>query len=133
MSALRPTSFSLRLRDSRLRDLVRRVAEQDSVSQNELIEQAIEHEMILRGELIAEDLQSAARALADLTRAQHADLVARSIERFARDEAHRDPTQGRHLTSRTNGTEPALTDVPLGADVSDRFGAVAAFEAAGNA
>lgn len=128
----RTTSFSLRLRSSRLRELVRRVAERDSVSQNELIEQAIEHEMILRGELIVEDLQLAARALADLTSAQHTDLVGRSIERFGRDEAHRDPVEGRRLELRGSSAERFRPEIPLEAGVSDRFGAVAAFEAAGN-
>jgi hypothetical protein len=74
-----------------LRTLVRDVAGMENISQNELIEQAIEHEVIARGALMADDLAQAAERLRRATQREHEALVERSIADFARGERQPDP------------------------------------------
>ena len=62
--------FSLRLRSQGLRELIREVAASEHISQNELIEQAVAHEVLLRGATLGDDLERAAQRIGDLT---HAD------------------------------------------------------------
>jgi len=63
--------FPLRWRNERLRALTAEVAARLGISQNELIEQAIEHEVVARGAMLSEDLRAAADRLAELTREQY--------------------------------------------------------------
>lgn len=111
--------FSLRIRQERLRALIREVAAQEHISQNELLEQAAEHEVIARGALIAEDLTAAATHLSALTETAYRDLVATSITDFAAGEALGEPIQARRISRHP---EPA-TD-------PQQLVAVAAFQAA---
>lgn len=87
------TTFPLRLRDPRLRALVRELAEREKISQNEFIELALEHEIVVRGALIADELAAAASRLSELTEKQYVALIDRSVERFVASEAGRDPLQ----------------------------------------
>lgn len=89
--------FSLRIRQERLRTLIREVAAREHISQNELLEQAAEHEVIARGALITEDLTAAAAHLASLTEAAYRELVAASITDFAAGEATGEPIQARRI------------------------------------
>ena len=89
--------FSLRIRQVGLRTLIREVAAREHISQNELLEQAAEHEVIARGALIAEDLTAAAAHIASLTEAAYQDLVATSIADFADGEALGEPIQARQI------------------------------------
>ena len=114
-------AFPLRLRDERLRELVREVAVQSGISQNELIEQAVEHEMVARGRLLTEDLHAAACRLAELTDEQYQRILDRSADRFVAGEGQPDPLQARQLPS----TVQVTTSVP-----ADRFGVRTAFAAA---
>ena len=111
-----PTS-PLRFRNERIRALVREVAEREGISQNELLEQAAEHEVIARGALLARDLESSLERLRLATKAVHADLVERSIAEFGRGEGRADPLQAGQLPPR---------DVARPGD-HGRLGAVAAF------
>lgn len=90
-------AFSLRIRQPRLRELIREVAAREHISQNELLEQAAEHEVIARGALIAEDLTAAAAHLASLTEAAYRDLVSTSIAAVAAGEALGEPVQARQI------------------------------------
>jgi hypothetical protein len=63
------------------------------ISQNELIEQAIEHEVVARGAMLSEDLRAAADRLAELTQEQFERIQARSLERFAAAEGQLEPLQ----------------------------------------
>ena len=114
------TTFSLRLRDSRLRALVRELAEREKISQNEFIELALEHEIVVRGALVADELAAAAKRLGDLTEKQYAALVDRSIERFVAGEAGRDPLQATALHTDSETTA---------AYALDQLGVIAAFQA----
>lgn len=89
--------FSLRLRDARLRELVREVAAGLGISQNELIEQAVEHEVLARGAMLRDDLQSAADRLSRLTAEQHRQILSRSVEGFVAAEFGPDPIRSRQV------------------------------------
>ena len=52
------------------------------ISQNELIEQAIEHEVVARGAMLSEDLRAAADRLAELTQEQYERMQVRGLENF---------------------------------------------------
>lgn len=91
------TVFSLRLRNERIRALVREVAGREGISQNELLEQAAEHEVIARGALLADDLQASVEQLRSATAAVYADVVQRSIAAFADGEAASDPLPARQI------------------------------------
>ncbi len=121
--------FSLRLGDQRLRELVREVADREHLSQNELIEQAVEHEVIARGAMLAEDLAAAADRLARLTAEQSARLVTRSIESFGAGESRPEPVQARALgrggSSRSRSAAALVSAAPADADV---LGVLAVFD-----
>ncbi|MBA2729422.1 MAG: hypothetical protein H0U48_01555 [Euzebyaceae bacterium] len=114
MAGMRST-FPLRFRQEGLRDLVRDVAAREQISQNELIEQAVEHEVVARGAMLVADLVQAAERLRSATEAQYAKLVDRSITDFASGEQRRDPLQASKIEP---DPHPGHADVP---------GAVAAF------
>lgn len=85
--------FPLRLRSQGLRQLVREVAASERISQNELIEQAVAHEVLLRGATLAADLERAAQRIGDLTDAEYAQIVDRSLTDFAEGESLAEPLQ----------------------------------------
>jgi hypothetical protein len=93
----RRSVFPLRFRRGSLRELVRQIAERENISQNELIEQAIEHEVLLRGELMARDLDLAAEALRRATDDELERLVVASIDQFARGEGQPDALAARRI------------------------------------
>ena len=109
--------FPLRLRSERLRALLREVAEREHVSQNELIEQAIEHEVVARGALLADDLATSARQLAALAASERSELIERSVD---------DAGQSVHLADPIRARGFRVPTSPL----DDRFGVLAAFESA---
>lgn len=84
-------AFPLRLRSARVRSLLREVAAQEHISQNELIEQALEHELSLRGARLAEDLAAAAARLSELSEAAHAQMIEESLDAFVAGEAEPEP------------------------------------------
>jgi hypothetical protein len=110
------STFPLRFRQPRIRELVRLVAEREGISQNELLEQAAEHEVVARGALLADDLEASATRLGAMTAAAYQSIVESSLEEFARGESWPDPLRPRQITRH--------------ADTEDGFGAVAAFERA---
>jgi hypothetical protein len=85
--------FPLRLHSQGLRELVREVAASEQISQNELIEQAIGHEVLLRGATLVADLERAAQRIGDLTDAEYAKIVDRSLTDFAEGEGLAEPLQ----------------------------------------
>jgi len=122
-------AFSLRLGDQRLRELVREVADREHLSQNELIEQAVEHEVIARGAMLAEDLAAAADRLARLTAEQSARLVTRSIDSFGAGESRPEPVQARAL--RPGGrsrSRSAAASIPAAPAAGDVLGVLAVFD-----
>lgn len=115
-------AFPLRLRDERLRKLLREVAAREHISQNALIEQAIEHELALRGARLAEDLAAAARRLAELSGPAYDEMVKTSVEDFVAGEAELEPLQARALHGPAYGARTAEDD-------NDPLGVLAAFRA----
>ena len=87
--------FPLRWRNERLRTLTAEVASRLGISQNELIEQAIEHEVVARGAMLSEDLRAAADRLAELTQEQYERMQARGLESFVAGEGQLEPLQAR--------------------------------------
>jgi hypothetical protein len=87
--------FPLRWRNEKLRILTAEVAARLGISQNELIEQAIEHEVVARGAMLSEDLRAAADRLAELTEEQFERIQARSWEPFVAGEGQPEPLQTR--------------------------------------
>lgn len=114
--------FPLRLRNPRLRELAKEIARRESISQNELIEQALEHELVARGAMWVDDLRSAADRFAELTQEQYAAVMARSIEDFPRGEGRSEPLLARRITCRAVEVAPS-------APGDDRLGVIAAFNA----
>jgi hypothetical protein len=89
--------FPLRWRNEKLRTLTAEVAARLGISQNELIEQAIEHEVVARGGMLSEDLRAAADRLAELTQEQYERIQARGLERFVAGEGLSEPLQSRYM------------------------------------
>ena len=118
-----PSTFSLRLRSPRLRALMQEIAQRESISQNELIEQALEHELVARGAMWAEDLRAAADRLTALTDAQHESLLELSLVEFAQGEGRREPLRARQIAR-----QPVVRARPT-APAGDRLGVIAAFHA----
>jgi hypothetical protein len=87
--------FPLRWRNERLRTLTAEVASRLGISQNELIEQAIEHEVVARGAMLSDDLRAAADRLAELTQEQYERIQARGLESYVAGEGLLDPVQAR--------------------------------------
>jgi hypothetical protein len=108
--------FPLRLRDDRLRTLVRELAKRLGISQNELIEQAIEREVVVRGGLLSEDLRAAADRIAALSDEQHQRMTDRSIEVFVAGEANPEPLRARRISLAEPAAAPPA--VPVAADAA---------------
>lgn len=100
--APRPT-FSLRFTHAGLRDLVRAVADRDGISQNEFLEQAAEHEVVVRGALMADELEASAAQLRAITAARAAELVAQSVIDFIEAEALGEPLRPQQITRPAEG------------------------------
>ncbi len=110
-------AFPLRIRDQRTRDLIRNVAAREGISQNELLEQAAEHELIARGALIADELEASAAYLRRATQVTMATLIEASIAEFVVGEALTEPMRA-HQVVMPAGHRPRQPSV---------IGAVAAF------
>src|SRR5207302_1164562 len=78
MEPMAGPTFPLRFRSEQIRALVREVAKCEGISQNELLEQAAEHEVIARGALLAQDLEA---SLDRLRSATNTDLAAAAAQR----------------------------------------------------
>ena len=89
--------FPLRWRNERLRTLTAEVASRLGISQNELIEQAIEHEVVARGAMLSDDLRAAADRLSALTQEQYERMQARGLESFIAGEGLGEPVQSRPM------------------------------------
>jgi hypothetical protein len=109
--------FPLRWRNERLRTLTAEVASRLGISQNELIEQAIEHEVVARGAMLSEDLRAAADRLAALTQEQYERIQARGLESYIAGEGLLDPVQAR-AAQRTVVDSVAVDRPALGRDVT---------------
>jgi hypothetical protein len=114
-------AFSLRLHSQGLRELVREVAASEQISQNELIEQAIAHEVLLRGATLVDDLERAAQRISDLTDAEYAKIVDRSLTDFAEGEGLDEPLQAYAID---------IGDATQEERDIDRLGVMAAFDSA---
>jgi hypothetical protein len=110
--------FPLRWRNERLRALTAEVASRLGISQNELIEQAIEHEVVARGGMLSEDLRAAADRLAELTQEQYERIQARSMERFVAGEGELEPLQVRPALSPAAVDRVAVDRPQLARDVT---------------
>jgi chromosomal replication initiation ATPase DnaA len=109
------TTFPLRFTRDRVREAVRRIAEQEGISQNELLEQAAEHEVVARGALLADELEASAAHLRKTAVQAMRQVVEASLEEFADAEAYPEPLRPRKVEGLSSPTP------------SSRIGAVAAF------
>ena len=98
------------------------VAEHDHISQNELIEQALANEVLVRGATIVADLELAAQYLVELTDAQYQQIVAKSLQEFAQGESQPEPLQAHALDPEDVRAYRRQT--------ADNLGVMAAFNAA---
>ena len=105
------TVFPLRWGNERLRALTAEVASRLGISQNELIEQAIEHEVVARGAMLSDDLRAAADRLAELTQEQYERIQARGVDSFIAGEGLSEPVQSR-LTPRAAAVDSVAVDRP---------------------
>ncbi|MHB1475800.1 MAG: hypothetical protein ACYCV4_19680 [Dermatophilaceae bacterium] len=121
------SAFPLRLRSSELRELARLVAEHDHISQNELIEQALANEVLVRGATIVADLELAAQYLVELTDAQYQQIVAKSLQEFGQGEALPEPLQAYALDPEDVRSYRKRT---ARRPTADSLGVMAAFNAA---
>jgi hypothetical protein len=112
------TVFPLRWRNERLRALTAEVASRLGISQNELIEQAIEHEVVARGGMLSEDLRAAADRLAELTQEQYERMQARGLERFVAGEGLSEPLQTRSMQPAAGVDRVAVDRPHLARDVT---------------
>ena len=110
--------FPLRWRNEKLRTLTAEVAARLGISQNELIEQAIEHEVVARGEMLSEDLRAAADRLAELTQEQYERIQARGLERFVAAEGLSEPLQTRSVQPAVAVDQVAVDRPHLARDVT---------------
>jgi hypothetical protein len=110
--------FPLRWRNERLRALTAEVASRLGISQNELIEQAIEHEVVARGAMLSEDLRAAADRLAQLTGEQYERMQARGVESYVAGEGLFDPIQDRPAQRVAAVDSVAVDRAPVARDVS---------------
>jgi hypothetical protein len=110
--------FPLRWRNERLRTLTAEVASRLGISQNELIEQAIEHEVVARGAMLSEDLRAAADRLAELTHEQYERMQARGLESFVAGEGQREPLQAHAALSPAAVDRVAVDRPHLARDVT---------------
>jgi|SRR4249919_1236313 hypothetical protein len=110
--------FPLRWRNEKLRTLTAEVAARLGISQNELIEQAIEHEVVARGAMLSEDLRSAADRLAELTQEQYERIQVRGLENFVAGEGLLEPLQARLAQAPVAADSAAVGRPWLGRDVT---------------
>ncbi len=113
--------FPLRWRNEKLRILTAEVAARLGISQNELIEQAIEHEVVARGAMLSEDLRAAADRLAELTQEQYERIQARSWERFVAGEGQLEPLQTRPVQPAAAVDRVAVDRPHLARDVTSIY------------
>lgn len=114
-------AFPLRLPSQGLRDLVREVAVSERISQNELIVQAVAHEVLLRGATLVDDLERAAERIGNLTDDEYAKIVDRSLTDFAEGEGLAEPLQAHAID---------IEDPPHEEREIDSLGVMAAFDSA---
>jgi hypothetical protein len=114
--ASRPT-VSLRFTNPGLRERVRVLAAQRGISQNEFLERAAEHEVVVQGGLLSGELEALAGQLGEMSAATLSDRVEASKANFVAGEALPDPLRPRQIRR-----EP-----PPAVRTSSRIGAVAAF------
>ena len=110
--------FPLRWRNERLRTLTVEVASRLGISQNELIVQAIEHEVVVRGAMLSEDLRTAADRLSELTQAEYELMQARGLESFVVGEGQLEPLQTRPALSAAAVDRVAVDRPQLARDVT---------------
>ena len=110
--------FPLRWRNEKLRTLTAEVAARLGISQNELIEQAIEHEVVARGAMLSEDLRAAADRLAELTQEQYERIQVRGLENFVAGEGLLEPLQARLAQAPVAADSAAFGRPSLGRDVT---------------
>lgn len=110
--------FPLRWRNEKLRSLTAEVAARLGISQNELIEQAIEHEVVARGAMLSEDLRAAADRLAELTQEQYERIQVRGLENFVAGEGLLEPIQARPAQAPVAADSAAVGRPSLGRDVT---------------
>jgi hypothetical protein len=113
--------------------MIRDLAAREGVSQNELLEQAAEHEVIARGALLADDLESAAAQLRRISAQTYAALVEASVVSAAANEGVLDPLRARKTSRVADLTGFAAQRTPSNFDSTNsipttEIGAVAAFE-----
>ena len=108
----------MRWRNERLRALTAEVASRLGISQNELIEQAIEHEVVARGGMLSEDLRAAADRLAELTQEQYERIQARGLERFVAGEGLSEPLEIRSMQPAAAVDRVAVDRPQLARDVT---------------
>src|SRR6476660_4712554 len=113
--------FPLRWRNERLRALTAEVAVRLGVSQNELIEQAIEHEVIARGAMLSDDLRAAADRLAELTQEQYERIQARGLEDYLAGEGLSEPIQARSTQRSVAARDVALDRLSLTWDITSIY------------
>jgi hypothetical protein len=116
MEKMNNSVFSLRFRKANLRESVRVLALREGISQNELLEQAAEHEVIFRGALLADDLELAAAQMRTLSADAYAALVEESLLSAAASESRPDPLRV-HQISRSSVLEE---NVPRRPDIAPR-------------
>jgi hypothetical protein len=110
--------FPLRWRNEKLRTLTAELASRLGISQNELIEQAIEHEVVARGAMLSEDLRAAGDRLAELTQEQYERIQARGLESYVAGEGLSDPVQARAAQRAPAVDNVAVARPPLSRDVT---------------
>ena len=98
------------------------LAEREGVSQNAFIEQAVEHESLIRRAMVADDLAQSSRRIAALTEEQHRALIKNAIAAFAAGEAQPDPVRAIALHAGHNVDSERSRD---------NLGVLSAFETAG--
>jgi len=113
--------FPLRWRNERLRALTAEVASRLGISQNELIEQAIEHEVVARGAMLSDDLRAAADRLAQLTQEQYERIQARSLEDYVAAEGLLEPVQARSTQRSVASSDVAVDRSPRIRDVTSIY------------
>jgi len=113
--------FPLRWRNERLRALTAEVASRLGISQNELIEQAIEHEVVARGAMLSDDLRAAADRLAQLTQEQYERIQARSLEDYVAGEGLLEPVQARSTQRSIASSDVAVDRSPRIRDVTSIY------------
>jgi hypothetical protein len=113
MKKVATSVFSLRLRKANLRESVRAIARREGISQNEFLEQAVEHEVVVRGALLADDLELAAAQMRTLSASAYAKLTEESLLSAASSEARPDPLRVRQIlrTSDLEGPDHQGSDV----------------------